>query len=70
MMEYRLYERDDRSHPLVARSFDNPFAAEQWARSWAANSGSAKDYDIEAADRSYSARLFQTIGGQWYIMTT
>ncbi len=68
MTEFRLYPTGDRSQPAARGSFDDGFAAEQWARSWAADSGWGEEYDVEAADCSYSARLFRTAGGQWYIM--
>lgn len=70
MTEYRLFQHGDRFRSLTTSSFDNEFSAERWARSWAADSGSGEDYDIETADGSYSARLFRTVGGQWYIMRT
>lgn len=67
-MEYRLFDHKDHSTPLAVDSFDDSFAAEKWARAWAADKGSTDDYDIESSDGSLKARLFRTVAGQWYVM--
>lgn len=67
-MEYRLFDHKDRSAPLTAATFEDHFAAEKWARAWAADNGSGDDYHIESSDGSLAARLFRTVAGQWYVM--
>jgi hypothetical protein len=67
-MEYRLFDQNDRSAPLTTDHFEDSFAAEQWARQWAASNGATDDYHIESSDGSHAARLFRTVGGQWYVM--
>lgn len=67
-MEYRVFDYNDRSAPLASSQFEDSFAAEKWARSWAAEQADRDDYHIESADGSLAARLFRTVGGQWYVM--
>lgn len=68
-MDYRLYAGTAKaSSALATAEFPDDFAAEKWARNWASSNGHGDDFFIDRQDGNYSARLFRTIAGQWYIM--
>jgi hypothetical protein len=67
-MNYRLYAAADRLNPIATHDCDNNFLADRWAREWVQASASTEDHVIEREDSGYSATLFRTVAGQWYIM--
>jgi hypothetical protein len=68
-MDYRLHTGTARTSPELANS-DCPddFAAEKWARRWASSNEHGDDFFIDREDGNYSALLFRTAAGQWYVM--
>ncbi len=68
-MNYQLYEKNGAAQALAQAAFDDDFAAEKWARSWAQEQGKTDDYLIKR-DGTPAAHLFRTVAGQWYIMRT
>lgn len=67
-MDYQLYAKQNDAEPVARAEFGDDFAAETWARQWAADHGGNGDYLIRRADGGLSAQLFRTVGGQWFIM--
>jgi hypothetical protein len=67
-MKYSICMKSDLSHSLVSKSLNSDFAAEKWAREWAAANGTSEEYILRREDGGYAASLFRTVGGQWYIM--
>jgi len=67
-VDYQLYQKNDTSRALASATFSDDFAAEKWARKWAADKGAGEDYLIRRSDGGLSAQLFRAAGGQWYIM--
>ena len=68
-MDYRLYAGAAKaSSELATAAFQDDFDAEKWARNWASSNEHGDDFFIDRQDGKYSARLFRTVAGQWYIM--
>lgn len=67
-MDYRLYDKNNPAEAVAHADCGDDFQAEKWARKWAADNGSSDDYRIEREGGGFSARLFKTVGEQWYIM--
>jgi hypothetical protein len=67
-MVYRLYENENPAEIVAQTECGDDFEAEKWARQWAADHGKSDDYRIERDGGGFSARLFKTIGDQWYVM--
>ena len=56
------------SEPVASAACADDFLAESWARAWARDNGGSDDYLIRRADGGFAARLFKTVGQQWYVM--
>jgi len=67
-MNYQIYTKGDQSRPLVREDCSSDFAADTWARHWAATNGTDESYILRRDDGGYAASVFRTIGGQRYIM--
>lgn len=67
-MEYEIFVKNDQSQPVASRSCNSDFAADEWAREWAASQKRDGDYIVRRKDGDYSASVFRTDGGQWYVM--
>jgi hypothetical protein len=67
-MEYRLYAAEDRQTPVANIRCDDDYRAETWARTWAMEEACGVDYRLEREDGAWGATIFQTVGGQWYVM--
>jgi len=62
-MDYQLYAKAYTTHPLARGTFDNDFAAEDWARRWATDQG--RRGLVERDDGKLNSLLFRTHAGQW-----
>ena len=67
-MSYQLFAASNRGAALASKECDDDFAGETWAREWVLARGTEADYLIERPETGYSASLFRTAAGQWYIM--
>jgi hypothetical protein len=67
-MEYQLFERDNPGSAVVKFSAEDSVLAGMRALDWVRKEGKPQDYALKSAGGEYSAHLFQTVGGDWYIM--
>lgn len=64
-MTYQICERN--GNAVTEIPCEEKFAAQGWALEWARAKASADEYIIKQ-DGNNCARLFHSMGGQWYLM--
>jgi hypothetical protein len=67
-MEYQLFEKISSTAAVAVKDCTDDFAAEKWAQNWTKANGKADEYILERSGGGFSARVFRTIAGQWYLM--
>lgn len=67
-MKYHLHEEGNGVHPLATQDLADDFAAERWAKDWAASRDGATDaFRLAREDNRFAMRVFRTKAGQWYM---
>lgn len=64
-MTYQIVEQSGKAVAEIPCT--DKIAAQVWAMDWAKSNASSDEYRIQR-DSSDCAKLFRTVGGQWYLM--
>jgi hypothetical protein len=67
-MQYQLFEKDNAKDVVASSDCADDFAAQKWAQDWTSANAKSDEYLLERSGGGFSALMFKTVAGQWYMM--
>lgn len=67
-MQYQLLEKTNPANVVATGECEDDFKAEKWAQGWTSANAKSDEYLLERSGGGFSALMFKTVAGQWYMM--